>query len=85
MRLCLNPQSSDLCTHPLPCPKHGTHIENLTPHLAWLIEPIDGGVLLTLTRDDTRIGRTRWCADDDGDAGLRRLQDYLLEEISVHA
>lgn len=85
MRLCLSPKSLDPCPRPLPCLRHGTHIESITTHLAWLIEPLEGGILLTLTRDETRIGTTRWCAHDDGDAGLRRLQNYLLEQARVHA
>lgn len=83
MRLCLNPQALDPCTQPLPCPRHGTHIQTLSQQLAWLIEPLEGGTLITLTRGDTRVGQTRWCAQDDGNAGLRRLQDYLLEEMSI--
>lgn len=83
MRLCLSPQSSRPCQRRLPCPLHGTRIQPIGAAMGWLIEPVAGGALVTLTRDERRLGTTRWCASDDGEDGLRRLQDFLLQEACV--
>lgn len=89
MRLCMSPQSANLCSHPLPCPTHGTRLEEVTatptPELAWLMEPVEDGVLVTLLQGEDRVGTTRYCAGDDGPEGLRRLQSFLLVEASVAA
>lgn len=87
MRLCLSPASIELCQNQLPCHLHGTHIEDAQggTNLRWLIEPVEGGVLVTLLREEDRLGTTRWCAEDDGGHGLARLQDFLLEEAGVAA
>lgn len=86
MRLCMSPQALTICQHPLPCPVHGTREEEVRavlPEFKWLIEPVKGGVLVTLVQEDRRVSETRWCACDDGSEGLRRLQDYLLHEACV--
>lgn len=88
MRLCLSVTSSNLCQHPLPCPHHGTRLQTIPScpcTLAWLIEPIDSGMLVTLIHDGTRASDTRWCATSDGEDGLKRLQRYLLAESGVAA
>lgn len=85
MRLCLSPSSIEICQNPLPCPRHGTHLEDVQggSDLRWLIEPVQEGVLVTLVREDSRVGTTRWCAYGDGRQGLSRVQDFLLSEAGV--
>lgn len=86
MRLCLSTLSQHLCQNPLPCRTHGTHTQVATrPELQWLIEPVMSGVLVTLIKENRRIGETRWCAHEDGPGGLNRVKDYLLQEASVPA
>lgn len=87
MRLCLSPASSEICQKEVPCAEHGTRIEEVgeARELQWLIEPVEGGVLVTLIREEERVTDTRWCADCDEEAGLARLQAYLLHEAGVAA
>lgn len=72
------------CQHLLPCFTHGAYQQEIMPGWAWVIEPGFQGVLVTLLHEDRAI-ETRWCADDDGAAGVERLKYWMSVRAGIDA
>lgn len=90
MDLCMHSDGrSAACTHPLPCPLHGTRIEAVSLELRdyeWLIEYMpDGAMLLTLRmgRPGLKCLQSRLCLVENGIEDIAATREYMLREAGL--